>query len=59
MKIKHNIYINIDGFARYYFDEFVKRSKEEPFLKRIIKEGGIFLIILEMHYLQLQIHVKT
>lgn len=42
MKIKHNIYINIDGFARYYFDEFVKRSKAEPFLKRIIKEGVFF-----------------
>lgn len=41
MEIKHNIYINIDGFAKYYFDEFVKREKN-PFLKRIISEGVYF-----------------
>lgn len=38
----HVIYINIDGFARYYFDEFIKRSKEEPFLQKIINEGVFF-----------------
>ena len=40
--IKHNIYINIDGFAKYYFDMLIKNEKETPFLKRIIKNGVFF-----------------
>src|SRR5690554_1451261 len=40
----HVIYINWDGFARYYLDELFKitKNKKLPTLKRLMKEGIFF-----------------
>ncbi|MDD3999812.1 MAG: alkaline phosphatase family protein [Bacilli bacterium] len=40
----HVIYINWDGFARYYYDEFIKNSVDEemPTLKKLLSEGVFF-----------------
>lgn len=35
------VYINLDGFGRYYYDEAVKRNKV-PTLKSLEKEGVVF-----------------
>ncbi len=40
----HVIYINWDGFGRYYYDELVKNAVDEemPTLKKILSEGVFF-----------------
>lgn len=37
----HVIYINIDGLAKYYYDEFIKREKNS-FLETLKEEGVFF-----------------
>ncbi|WP_162146756.1 alkaline phosphatase family protein [Acholeplasma granularum] len=44
IKDAHVVYINWDGFARYYLDELIKitQNKELPTLKKLMKEGIFF-----------------